>query len=212
MAKIVFSDLPMKKELHAFHYAAEGNHKIEYDGQVIFPVNSVLAKTLQKGEKLKVVFLSKEDPEANSKKNERVFREELDEINKAIGADICYKNIITPFVETRDIQEKLLRSIVSELEEGAEILSDVTYGPKTLPIVLFIAMRFAEKFFKCQIKSIVYGKVNFVDDGTGTGKTKPVAPVLYDLTPLYYLNSVTDALDCKTSEEAIRALDLLLKM
>ncbi len=103
-----------------------------------------------------------------------------------------------------------MQSVVSELEEGAEILSDVTYGPKTLPIVLFIAMRFAEKFFKCKIESIVYGKVNFIDDGTG--KTKPVAPVLYDLTPLYYLNSVTDALDCETSMEAVRALDLLLKM
>ena len=210
MTKIIFSDLPMKKELHAFHYAVEGNRKIEYDGQVIFPVNSVLAKTLHKGEKVKVVFLSKEDPESNSKNNERVFREELVEINKTIGADICYKNIVTPFVETRDIQERLLQSVVSELEEGAEILSDVTYGPKTLPIVLFIAMRFAEKFFKCKIESIVYGKVNFIDDGTG--KTKPVAPVLYDLTPLYYLNSVTDALDCETSMEAVRALDLLLKM
>ena len=212
MTKIIFSDLPMKKELHAFHYAVEGNRKIEYGGQVIFPVNSVLAKTLHKGEKVKVVFLSKEDPEANSKNNERVFREELDEINKTIGADICYKNIVTPFVETRDIQERLLRSVVSELEEGAEIISDVTYGPKTLPIVLFIAMRFAEKFFKCKIESIVYGKVNFIDDGTGIGKTKPVAPVLYDLTPLYYLNSVTDVLDCETSMEAVRALDLLLKM
>ena len=73
-------------------------------------------------------------------------------------------------------------------------------------------VRFAETFFKCRIESIVYGKVNFVDDGSGTGKTKPVDPVLYDLSPLYYLNSVTDALDCKTPEESIRALDLLLKM
>lgn len=212
MAKIIFCDLPMKKELHSFCYVAEGNRNIQYDGKVVFPVNAVLAKILTKNEKVKVVILSKEDREGNSAVNLQKFKEELDVINKDIGAEIEYKNIATPFVETRDIHEGLLRSVIGELEEGAEIIGDITYGPKTLPIVLFIAMRFAEKFFKCRIESIVYGKVNFVDDGSGSGKTKPVDPVLYDLSPLYYLNSVTDALDCKTPEESIRALDLLLKM
>lgn len=47
----------MKKELHAFNYKADGNITIEYDGEVIFPVNSVLAKTMKKGEKVKVVLL-----------------------------------------------------------------------------------------------------------------------------------------------------------
>lgn len=212
MAKIVFSDLPMKKDLHAFCYAAEGNSTIQYDGQVIFPVNSVLAKTLRKDERVKVILLSKDDPENNSAVNLQKFQDELDAINQRIGAKIEYKNIMTPFVETRDIHEELLRSIVGELEDGAEIISDVTYGPKTLPLLLFVAMRFAEKYFRCKTESIVYGKVNFVDDGSGTGKTKPIDPVLYDLTPLYYLNSLTDSLECESSQEAVRALDLLLKM
>ena len=59
--KIVFSDLPMKKELHGFKYKVDGNATIEYDGETIFPVNSVLAKTMKKGEKVKVVLLSKVD-------------------------------------------------------------------------------------------------------------------------------------------------------
>ena len=45
--KIVFSDLPMKKELHSFKYKVDGNKTIEYDGETIFPVNSVLAKTMK---------------------------------------------------------------------------------------------------------------------------------------------------------------------
>ena len=64
--KIVFSDLPMKKELHGFKYKVDGNATIEYDGATIFPVNSVLAKTMKKGEKVKVVLLSKVDIEGNS--------------------------------------------------------------------------------------------------------------------------------------------------
>ena len=75
--KIVFSDLPMKKELHGFKYKVDGNATIEYDGETIFPVNSVLAKTMKKGEKVKVVLLSKVDIEGNSAINAGKFQKEL---------------------------------------------------------------------------------------------------------------------------------------
>ena len=211
--KIVFSDLPMKKELHSCNYKVDGNKSIEYDGEVAFPVNAVLAKTMQKGEKIKIVLLSKKDIEGNSKKNEVKFKEELNEINRNIGADIEYVSPIeTPFTETRDVHETLLRDMVATLEENAEIVGDVTYGPKPLPIIMFAVMNFAEKFFKAKIKNIVYGKVDFVDDGSGTGKTKPINPVLYDLTSLYYLNNVTNSMEYKSSEDAVKALDTLLDL
>lgn len=210
--KIIFSDLPMKKELHAFHYKADGNATIEYDGEVIFPVNAVLAKTLKKGEKVKIILLSKVDIEGNSAINAGIFQKELNSINRSIGADIEYITIATPFEETRSVHEMLLRDMVGKLENGAEMIGDVTYGPKPLPIIMFAVMNFAEKFFSAKIKNIVYGKVDFVDDESGTGKTKPVNPVLYDLTPLYYLNSLTNAMEYKTSDEAVKALDVLLDL
>lgn len=210
--KIIFSDLPMKKELHAFNYKTDGNVTIEYDGEVFFSVNAVLAKTMKKGEKVKVVLLSKVDIEGNSAINAGIFQKELNGINRSIGADIEYITIATPFEETRGVHETLLRDMVGKLENGAEIIGDVTYGPKPLPIIMFAVMNFAEKFFSAKIKNIVYGKVDFVDDGSGTGKTKPVNPVLYDLTPLYYLNSLTNAMEYKTSEEAVKALDVLLDL
>ena len=210
--KIVFSDLPMKKELHSFNYKVDGNKTIEYDGEVVFPVNSVLAKTMKKGEKVKVVILAKEDIEGNSKVNYEKFVGELSEINKNIGAEIEYVSITTEFKETRDIHEGIFRNMVATLEEKAEIIGDVTYGPKPLPIIMFAVMNFAEKFFKAKIKNIVYGKVDFVDDGSGTGKTKPINPVLYDLTPLYYLNNVTNSMEYKSSDDAVKALDTLLDL
>ncbi len=210
--KIVFSNLPMKKELNAFKYVVDGNASIEYDGEVIFPVNSVLAKSMKKGEKVKVVLLSKVDIEGNSAINAGIFQKELNEINRNIGADIEYVTLATPFEETRSVHEILLRDMVGKIEDNAEIIGDVTYGPKPLPIIMFAVMNFAEKFFKAKIKNIVYGKVDFVDDGSGTGKTKPINPVLYDLTPLYYLNSVTNAMEYKNSEDALKALDTLLEI
>ena len=208
--KIVFSDLPMKKELNSFKYKVDGNGTIEYGGEVIFPVNSVLARSMKKDEKVKVVLLSKIDIEGNSAINAGIFQKELNGINRSIGADIEYITIATPFEETRDVHETLLKDMVGKLENGAELIGDVTYGPKPLPIIMFAVMNFAEKFFKAKIKNIVYGKVDFVDDGSGTGRTKPVNPVLYDLTPLYYLNSVTNAMEYNTSEDALKALNTLL--
>ncbi|MCM1440541.1 MAG: hypothetical protein NC131_15280 [Roseburia sp.] len=212
MKKIVFSNLPMKKELHKFKYSVDGNSTIEYDGEVIFPVNSVLAKTMKKGDKVKVVLLSKTDIEGNSAVNAGLFQKELNEINRTIGADIEYITLATPFEETKDVHGTLLRDMIGKLEEGAEIIGDVTYGPKPLPIIMFSVMNFAERFFKAKIRNIVYGKVDFVDNNSGTGKTKPINPVLYDLTPLYYLNSVTNAMQYKNSEEAVKALDMLLDL
>ena len=211
--KIVFSDLPMKKELHSFNYKVDGNKTIEYEGEVVFPVNAVLAKTMQKGEKVKIVLLSKKDIEGNSKKNEVKFKEELNEINRNIGADIEYVSPIeTPFTETRNVHKKIIRDMVATLEENTEIIGDVTYGPKPLPIIMFAVMNFAEKFFKANIKNIIYGKVDFIDDGSGTGKTKPVNPIIFDLTPLYYLNNLTKTMSYKSSKDAVKALDTLLDL
>ena len=210
--KIVFTDLPMKKELHGFNYRVNGNKTIEYDGKVCFPVNSVLAKTIKKGEKVRVALLSKTDIDGNSAINVCKFQKELNEINRSIGADIEYVTLTTPFEETRDVHESLFRDMVSKLQDNADVIGDVTYGPKTLPIIMFAVMNFAEKFFNAKILNIVYGKVDFVDDDSGTGKTKPINPVLYDLTPLYYLNNVTNAMEYKSSGDALKALNALLDL
>lgn len=212
MKKIVFADLPMRKQLYTLHYKVDGDSSIQYDGKTIFPINSMLAKTLKKGEDVKVVFLSKQGQENHNANNELAFKQELDAINSTIGANIVYKNISTPFVETRDIHENLLCSIIAELEVGSEIICDITYGPKSLPIILFNALTFAEKNYDCTINYIIYGKVDFVDDGKGTGHTVPSNPVLYNFASLFYLNSLIGSIDYDSPEKAIRALKLILNM
>ena len=207
MKKIVFSNLPMKQDLYNLKYDVDGNSTLKYDGEVKFPVNAALAKSLKSGDKVTVVLLSKSDIEGNSAVNAGLFQQELNGINSGIGAKIEYVTLTTPFEETREVHEALLRDMISKLENGAEIIGDVTFGPKPLPIIMFSVMRFAEKFFDAKIGNIVYGKVDFPN-----GEKVPVNPVLYDLTPLYYLNSVTDSIECNNSAEAVKALDILLSL
>ena len=95
--------------------------------------------------------------------------------------------------------------IVNELEDNAHITADITYGPKDLPIVLFTALNFAEKYFNCDIDNIVYGQAHFVDG-------KPTKTTICDMVPLYYLNSVANSVQCDSSEKAKEALKTLLSI
>ena len=205
MKKIVFSDLPMKKQLFDLRYRVDGNKALEYDGVVAFPINAVLARTLKKEDDVKIVLLSKTDVEGNSAVNAGLFQKELNAINEKIGAHIEYVTITTPFIETREVHEKLFRDMAAKLEDGAQIIADITYGPKPLPIIMFSVLNFAEKFFGSEIKYIVYGKVDFV-----SGEKVPQNPIIFDLSPLYYLNNLTNTMEFSSSKEALKALDEII--
>ena len=93
--------------------------------------------------------------------------------------------------------------IVDELEDNAHILADMTYGPKDQTVVLFSALSFAEKFLGCDIDNIIYGQANFVD-------RKPVNTKIWDMVPLFYLNTVTNTLHCDDANKARKMLKTLL--
>ena len=204
MKKIVFCNIMMKDKLDRHRYKVSGNSTIEFDGEVAFPVNGVLARTLRKGDDVKVILLKKDDISGNSGKNTGEFMSELDRINSGIGAKIEYKILSTPHDESRAVQEKLLKEMVAELVTGAAVYADITYGPKSLAIILFSVLNFAEKFFKAEIKNIVYGKVDFDKDN------KSVNPELFDMTALFYLNSIANTMECKDGESAKKMLDTIL--
>ena len=61
-------------------------------------------------------------------------------------------------------------------------------------------LSFAEKFLNCDVKSVVYGKVNFTGENISN-------PELYDVTSLYYINNLTSSMVAKDSKDARKALD-----
>ncbi len=198
--KIVFTSMPMKKDLQAMKYPAPGNADLEFDEEVIFPVNAVLARELKEGEKVSVVMLMNKS--GNSEANANKLEAELNKINSAIKADISYYRVEEEYEETKDIHESRFRQLIEYLVEGAEIITDITYGQKTLPVILFCVLNFAEKFFDCDIKYIVYGKGEFDTSNIIEGSQK-----IYDLTPLYYLNALTSAMEAPDGKAAIKIID-----
>ena len=174
------------------------------DTPVYYPVNAFLGKTLKKDDDIKIVLVVKKDSQNQGKKNAAKFVEELLNVNK-VGAKIDYKIIETEFSEEQSVHESLMSKIVDEIEDNSHILCDITYGPKDLPIVLFSALNFAEKYLNCEIDNIIYGQAVFVDG-------KPTDTKLCDMSPLYYLNSVTNTIRCDDPNKAREMLKNLLSL
>ena len=102
----------------------------------------------------------------------------------------------------------MYEALIEQLEEGAELYVDITYGPKTPVLLIFAVLQFAEKFFHCSIGNIVYSKVIFKP---GTSEILPGSEMIYDVTPLYMLNSITNTLECSNGDVAVKAIKALFK-
>jgi hypothetical protein len=194
----------MFAQLNKHKYKVSGNKSIDYDGEVIFPINGVLAKMLGKNNDVKIVLLKKEDIDRNCDKNVEEFKKELSFINRNIGAKIEYEILSIPHNESRETQENLFKEMVDELIEDADIYADITFSTKSLPIITFSVLNFAERFFNCDIKNIVYGRVDFDKNNN------PINPELFDMTSLFYLNSIVSTLECETAEQAKKMLANIL--
>ncbi len=205
MKKIVICNVPMRENVDKSVYTSADLSLPTSSRAVRFPINSFLEETLNPDDELKLVLLTKNDEYSCAQKNAEDFITEIDEINKNIGAKIEFTNIDTAFSQEQAIHEQLMASIVDHIDVDSHILADITYGPKDMPIVLFSAMGFAEKFLRCEIDNIIYGQANF-ENG------KVVNTKICDMIPLYYLNSVTDTIHCDEPERAKHMLKTLLSL
>lgn len=205
MKKILYCNIPMKTNTEKCVYTSEDFSVPVSSTPVVYPINAFLEKTLVKGDEIKAVLLSKKDHNGSHITNTSLFVEELLAVTSKLDVKVEFKIIKTDFEQKQEVHDQLMIDIVDELEENAHIIADITYGPKDLPVVLFTALNFAEKFFNCEIDNIVYGQANF-ENG------KPVNTKICDMIPLYYLNSVANTIQCDTAGRAKEMLKTLLSI
>lgn len=205
MKKIIICSIPMKEKVDQVVYVSDDKSLPVADKAVRYPINAFLEKTIQSNDELKIVLLVKKDDYGHHDKNTEYFKTELNEANEGIGAKIEYSVIDTEFSETKAVHAQLMGRIVDEFDIGSHIMVDTTYGPKDLPIVIFTALSFAEKFLDCKIDNIVYGQASFVNGQTVDTK-------FCDMIPLYYLGSITNTIHCVEPEKAKAMLKALLSL
>lgn len=208
MKKIVFVTIPIQPiegegwDPEGYIYTFNENKKCEYNNKVHFAVNGFLAKTLNKDDDVTIIQILVNSSKSKAVRNAEIQQTELDKLNKDIEAVIHYQSITTDFNDTGKTIEKRFRELIGVLKEDSQIITDMTYGTKTLIPVLFYVLGFAEKFFNADIKNILYDKIEF-----DHGYPVPGTCELYDVTSLYYLNSLTSIMKAPDGKTALERLD-----
>ena len=201
--KTVIITVPMKPshQIEAVHYPVDGNKAVEYEKPVRCPINGILANTLKKDESVKVIYILTTGKNSECEQNKKTYIDELEDINREIGALFSYETIEIDFEPTKKTYNKLITDLAEKIPENAEIYADTTFGFKPETLSLFCALRFVEEFREAVIQYIVYGKVEFNKD---SGKTEN--PMLYDITSLYYLFKLMGSMGASNAENALETL------
>lgn len=211
MKKIVFATIPIQPvegegwDPDGYIYKSNDNKLIEYDKKVHFAVDGFLAKTLKKDEDVRVIRILINS--GNSLRNADLQEEELKKLNENIGANISYEKFFTENNDSGKTIETRYRELIGKLEENCQIVFDMTYGTKTIIPVMFYVLGFAEKFFDADIKNILYDKTDFHRLPSGVSVPKPESCELFDVTALFYLNSLTSVMEAPDGKAALERLD-----
>ncbi|MCL2191955.1 MAG: hypothetical protein FWB78_00990 [Treponema sp.] len=200
--KVVVVTVPMMNpdRVEAITYPVDGDKAIEYGKPVRCPINGVLAKTLKKGERVKVIYIMTTSENSECERNKKSFMDELEAINAEIGATLSYDTVDMEFKATKQTYNKLITDLAEKVPEGVELYIDYTYGSKPEILSLFCALRFVEEFREAVVRYIMYGKVEF----TKTGQKEN--PMLFDSTSLYCLFKLMGTIGAKNAEAAMGIL------
>lgn len=206
MNKTIICGIPMKESIEKVVYTSVDKSLPVAENAVRYPINTFLKMTVDKGDFFKVVLILKADTYSAAEQNLKDFQAEFLEAISSCGATAEFCVIRSNFDETRNVHVKLLNEIIEEITVGSKILVDLTYGPKDLPIVIFTALGFAEKFLDCEIDNIIYGQASFLNG-------RAINTRICDMVPLYYLGSVTNTIASGTDPiKAKSMLNLLLSI
>lgn len=209
MKKIVYFFVPMKKmsKEAPLDYGGTGNVKSSCHKKLRFGLISALADKISKTDDVKIVLVQtvteKNELNENSLENIELFKTEFEEV---IGKKCEPKIIKGNFSETKEDMEKLYRALLGELENEAEIYADTTFGPRLNLMIIMNVLNFAERVFDADIKMILNVKVLFDKENN------PNNGELFDVSPFYYLNNLTNVMQAKDGESALKALDVFFKM
>lgn len=205
MKKIIICNISMRDYVANTVYSSNDVSLPVSENPYRYPINSLLSQTATEDDEIKIILLIKKDKNLFYEKNTADCKQEIEEICKATGTKAKFVTIDTDFNQDKENHEQLMKRLVDEIDTEAHIMVDITYGPKDLPIVIFSAINFAEKFLRCEIDNIVYGQATFKDN-------KVVGSVICDMIPLYCLSSVTNTIKCDEPEKARKMLRSLLEL
>lgn len=170
--------------LKLIQYQNPGKSSILDYGQTHFPIIPLLVNTVKAGETIKI-FAVKQDYQRTDYCL-KVLQDELQSIQAEIGFKYEMEILDTPRCEVIESHLDLFKRLVDSTADGDRVYADITFGTKPIPMIMLMFMSFA---YRCrqntEIEHIVYGAFNHEENNAA----------LYDVTALFYMNSVVNQLD-----------------
>ena len=206
MKKTVIINMPMTVNVQNTVYVSNDASLPASDRAVGYPVISFLEKSLDPEDQVKFLLLAKKSKYSKCEQRINELKEQMQAANETIGAELEYEILYSEFSEEKDVHEQLMQAIIEKVEPETHIITDITYGPKDLPIVVFAVLNFAERFLNCNIDNILYGQGIFNDEG------KLEDTKICDLSPLYALNSLTNKIKCDNPQQAKTLLKSIISI
>ncbi len=172
-------------------FRSENSKKLENIIYTRYPIIPVIDCYTEDGEEIEIIAIASSQ-KYNENEIYRNCREQLEELESELS-DICnrryikytVKTILTPFGETLDNHLEMFSNIISAVSDNDTLFVDITAGPKPMPIVQMIALNYCMKNKKnVMVECISYGEIDH--------ETKDRR--LFDVTSLFYLDKVSDAL------------------
>lgn len=202
MKKIFIGSTKLAKGMEEIKYHS-ATKKIKETEPFYYGFSTVIANTVEKDDNVKLIILELQRKSGAIKDNTVCYQKDLEKIKSNCAATIEEPKIISlPFNESKSTFESAFSELIEELEDEAEIYVDITFGAKTTSLLLLSFLLFAEKFFNCSVKMIDYVQRDFDEN------EKPIigSECIYDVTSLFYLNSLLNSMNCKSGTEAVETV------
>ncbi len=207
MKKIFIGSTKLGQGMEEIKYLSDSK-KIKVTESYYYCFSNVIENNVSNGDKAELIVLELQRKSGAIKENTDCYLKDITKIEEKKGASIVSKIISLPFNESKTTFQEAFFKLINELEENAEIYVDITFGAKTTPLLLISFLQFAERYFNCEVKMIDYAQRDYDKN------EKPIigSECLYDVTSLFYLNTLMNEMNCKTGSEAVETVKQFFAM
>ena len=207
MKKIFIGSTKLAKGMEEISYHS-ASKKIKEGESFYYGFSTVIANNVTKDDNATLVILELQRKSGAIKENTDYYIKDIEKIAAQNGAKIESEVISIPFNESKVTFQNAFAALIQTLEDDAEIYVDITFGAKTTSLLLLCFLQFAEKYFNCSVKMIDYVQRDYDEN------EKPIvgSECIYDVTSLYYLNSLMNNMNCKSGTEAVETVKQFFAM
>ena len=176
------------------------------DDAVLYPVSAFLKRNLTFEDNVKIILIGKRDSFGYYEENVRMFKEEIENINKYIKAEIEIVQVVTDFKEGFSVHKEALEGVIDQIEDGVPLWADTTFGDKTTLIVAMSAISFAERHLGVVVVDLIYGKADFSPEG------EPINTAAWTFSGLFFINSLCNRMESENPDNARQMIKKLMNI